>query len=595
MTVTEIAERMAQDAEGIAAYLFPSGKLIGHEWCVGSIGGEPGCSLKVNCGNRAGVWKDFAGGEKGGDLIDLYMAVKGCTKKEAVDFGKQWCKIVDPTFTNTKSVKARKPLAPLKRDNISDEVMAWFNARGLSQATLEKYRIVSDQRTAALPYYIGGELMHVKYRDTSKGKKEQGAWMSSKDSTQILFGWQAIPDSCREIVITEGEFDALAYAEQGHPALSIPSGAGNGGKLQWIDLDYERLEMFDTIYLSLDMDEEGQKHVSEIANRLGLHRTKIVKLPRKDANDCLLAFENLGDFLAAARTIDPVELKPSRDFMPEVEEMFRPTRTDRMGLELPWSFTAEKFLVRPGELTVWTGFNGSGKSMILSHVSVGLIKQGERVCIASMEMSPAATLKRMFQQIGATACPPPEYLDKMDAWLADNLWIVNIRGTAKADRLLEIFRYAWKRYGVTQIIIDSLLKCGFNEDDYNGQKHFVDNLCDFIAETQCHIHLVSHARKLENELQLPGKMDVRGGAALTDLPDNVITVWRNKQKEEKITDFQVSNPTLPVPPELSRNFDAVIQVHKQRHADWEGKIPLFFDRVSHQYRSGLKEAVKEYV
>jgi twinkle protein len=243
----------------------------------------------------------------------------------------------------------------------------------------------------------------------------------------------------------------------------------------------------------------------------------------------------------------------------------------------------QKFRVRRGELTVWTGFNGSGKSMVLSQVMGHLISKGERVCIASMEMSPPVTLKRMFQQIGAVETPTTEYLLAMNEWLADNLWIVAIRGTAKADRLIDVCRYAWKRYGVSQIVIDSLLKCGFAEDDYNGQKQFVDKLCDFTVETQCHVHLVSHARKMEDELKLPGKMDVRGGSALTDLPDNVIAVWRNKMKEQKIDDVKRVNPAASIPLELSHSFDAVIQVHKQRHYDWEGKLALWFDKSSHVY------------
>lgn len=33
-------------------------------------------------------------------------------------------------------------------------------------------------------------------------------------------------------------------------------------------------------------------------------------------------------------------------------------------------------------------------------------------------------------------------------WFSDRLWVFKLTGTAKADRLLEIFAYARRRYGI---------------------------------------------------------------------------------------------------------------------------------------------------
>ncbi len=593
MTPRDIAERMAQDAEGVARALFPQGKRIGQEWCVGSISGEPGDSLKVNCGSKAGTWKDFADTGKGGDLIDLVQAVKGCTKAEAIQFGRDWCGIKSEKYEFLNTRKPVKPIEPLKVKDNTPQVMAWFKERGLGAAVIERYKVVSVGTTVAFPCYIGKDLMHTKYRDTAKPKKD--AFSTSKNSTPVLFGWQAIPESAREVVITEGEPDAMAYAQSGFPALSVPMGAGDGNKQAWLDYDFDRLEQFDTIYLSMDMDKAGQDSVPYIANRLGLHRCRIINLPEKDANDCIVKGISLSKYVAESKTIDPDELKRASDYIQEVEELFRPTKPGSGGRSMPWKCADQRFAVRHGELTVWTGFNGSGKSMVISQVMAHLMSQGERVLIASMEMAPPVTLKRMFQQIGGSACPSQDHILKINDWLSDNLWLVAIHGTAKAERLIEVCRYAWKRYGVTQIVIDSLLKCGYAEDDYNGQKKFVDDLCDFKVETGCHIHLVSHARKMEDEHRLPGKMDVRGGSALTDLPDNVIAVWRNKTKEEQISNLLISDPRAEIPFELRDKYDALIQVHKQRHHDWEGKLILWFDRETHRYRDDKAISPAGYV
>jgi twinkle protein len=49
--------------------------------------------------------------------------------------------------------------------------------------------------------------------------------------------------------------------------------------------------------------------------------------------------------------------------------------------------------------------------------------------------------------------------------------------------------------------------------------------------TRCGVHLVMHSRKKEDEFAPPGKFDAKGTGTITDLADNVMTVWRNKKKE----------------------------------------------------------------
>lgn len=62
---------------------FPEGKFHGAEYVVGSLSGEKGDSLSIN--TKTGVWSDFAGNDKGSDLIALYAAKQGCTMSEAYD------------------------------------------------------------------------------------------------------------------------------------------------------------------------------------------------------------------------------------------------------------------------------------------------------------------------------------------------------------------------------------------------------------------------------------------------------------------------------------------------------------------------------
>lgn len=108
--VGEIAGMLDARIESLAAYLLPNGKRDGHEWRVGSLGGEPGRSLAVHIGGaKAGVWKDFAGGQ-GGDGLDLVAAVLfGADKKDAIRWAKSWLGIdgADPGRLRQHRIEAK--------------------------------------------------------------------------------------------------------------------------------------------------------------------------------------------------------------------------------------------------------------------------------------------------------------------------------------------------------------------------------------------------------------------------------------------------------------------------------------------------------
>lgn len=75
----------------LAPAIFPHGRREGHEFRVGSLAGEPGRSLAIHlAGDRAGVWADFASGERG-DALDLVAkAFYNGNKSEALTWSRSW-------------------------------------------------------------------------------------------------------------------------------------------------------------------------------------------------------------------------------------------------------------------------------------------------------------------------------------------------------------------------------------------------------------------------------------------------------------------------------------------------------------------------
>ena len=241
---------------------------------------------------------------------------------------------------------------------------------------------------------------------------------------------------------------------------------------------------------------------------------------------------------------------------------------------LPWKRTRDKIRFRPGEVTLWSGMNGHGKSLALGQAMVGFVCQREPVCIASFEMRPVVTLARMMRQTAGCRHPDREMVLGVHEVWSDWLWLYDQQGQVHADKILAVMRYAAQELKVKHFVVDSLMKCGISEDDYTAQKLFLDAICTIGRDTGMHIHLVAHSRKAKDETLPPGKMDVKGSGAITDQVDNVIVVWRNKAKEAARQAGEPLDPNTP---------DALLIIDKQRNGEFEGKLGLFFDQESMQY------------
>jgi len=267
-------------------------------------------------------------------------------------------------------------------------------------------------------------------------------------------------------------------------------------------------------------------------------------------------------------------VKPAHAFTEDVITFFNTDQTF-IGASLPWSKTHEQFRLRPAEVTIWAGYSGHGKSLVLGQVMLHVL-QSQKVCIASFEMRPVTTLARMCRQALGSNLPTDDYVRRFCDRAGEKLWLYDQHGTVSHERVISVIHYAAEKLGVEHFVIDSLMKCGIGEDDYNGQKRFIDKLCAVAKDTGCHIHLVAHSRKGQDELSAPNKMDIKGSGSITDQVDNVMTVWRNKRKEQSLSAGKNESEILNQP-------DAIIICDKQRNGEWEGKIGLWFDKASFRF------------
>lgn len=605
----QISRMLAERAESIATSLFPNGQREGAEWCVGSVDGEKGKSLKVHLrGDKAGKWADFATGQ-GGDLLDLYCAVKGADLPTALKWAKELLSIREPQFYRdpTAAPKTYQKPKPAQGTRVPKSAVLEYltQQRGLNAETIADFQIAEVESytfrredvtcpAIVFPFKADGEVKLLKYLGTKRTDEGKKLIDTSPQAEPVLFGWQAFradePTKAREVVICEGEINAMSWHQYYVNALATPFGAGGGRKHDWINSEWERLSQFERIYLNFDQDKAGREAVAELSQRLGRHRCFVVPpMPDgcKDINDCLFAGVRglaIHDLLKASATADPEELRAAVEYTDAVIEEFYPTDERAAGIETPIEALRGKFARRMGEMTIVTGYTGHGKTLLLSWFDLNTMAQGERVCVASFEMRAPVWLKRMVRQATAKREPSTEYIRQVMDWTRDRLWLFDKVGQASRARVLEVFEYAFRRYGVRFFVIDSLMKLDISEDDYAQQTEFANRVANFANEHNVHVTLVAHPRKDDDDEKPAGIQGVKGSNGLINQAHNLLSQWRNKPKENALQKLSAGEDISNSEEKAMKGADAVLLIDKQREGEgWIGRIRMAFDPDSMQY------------
>lgn len=281
------------------------------------------------------------------------------------------------------------------------------------------------------------------------------------------------------------------------------------------------------------------------------------------------------DFSAFVRTAD--------DFLEELKKSFSGVGESTRYATLGWPKAQDKIQFRPEEITLWAGSNGSRKSMLTGQVMLDFAQQSYRSLTISLEMSARKTMERLYRQASGKGSPGPRDCDHAAAVMRGRVYVFDHVGSLKQDRLCAVVRWAKKTLGVEHVLIDSMMKVVNGDDDYNGQKDFINRMTEVAKETQLHLHIVVHTRKpAESVERVPSKWDIKGSSSVTDLAHNVVTLWRNRAKEGDPT----KNGDAP---------DQVLDIQKQRNGEFEGKFGLWFDPRSLQFLEHASSFVRPYI
>lgn len=233
----------------------------------------------------------------------------------------------------------------------------------------------------------------------------------------------------------------------------------------------------------------------------------------------------------------------------------------------PFDPEGRKLKFFPGGYSLWSGFPGAGKSTLLRQSICHWLNNGQGVFVASLEEHPTDLLIRLAGT--AFGCEEPTELQLQ--WFCDyygeQLRIWGMIGVANHRKILSTIQ-TLSRKGVTQVVIDSLMKLDVDNEKLGPQKEFSNLLFAVCQQTQVHTHLVAHPKKAQTAEQDVHLNDVGGAKEIPAGADNILFARRATESDG-----------------FSELCGMKISIRKQRHGTGGvGDITGWFNRRLRQFK-----------
>lgn len=414
--------------------------------------------------------------------------------------------------------------------------------RGISEETCTRFKYGVGIKFDGTPVQVAHYGAAQKYRTPDK----KFGWINRPAEGPQLFG-QSLWRPQKRLVITEGEIDALSYAEATDcrwPVVSVPDGAGDAPRA--IARNIEWVSAFEEVIFMFDMDAPGQEAAIKCAELLAPGKARIAMLPRKDANEVLLELGGAELYKApfSARVYRPDGIVEGIDLIDVVMQ------EPEAGIPYPWPFL-DTFChgQRRGEMVTWIAGTGVGKSAVMREVAMHLGRTGERVGVIALEESnQRSALGLLSIELEAPIHLPETRARIGEAAIKEAAERVLPRfafydhwGSVEATVLLPKIRYMAHSLGIRWFILDhlSIMVSGMavEGDERKRLDQLTTQLRSLCSELDIGLHIVSHLRKASGTPHEEGGrvslQDIRGSGAPAQLSDFVIALERNQQDEDE--------------------------------------------------------------
>ena len=466
---------------------------------------------------------------------------------------------------------------------VSTKVEQWFAERGITKKTLNDLRVTEgveympqtgkEENTIHFNYFIGDQLINVKYRDGRKNFKLY------KGAEKIFYNIDSITnsDTC---VIVEGEMDALILHEAGITnVVSVPNGATlSTNNLDYLDNCIDYFEGKKKIILAVDQDEAGNALKHEFIRRLGAEVCYLVDfLDCKDANEYFLKY-GPEDLYKTINDNKPVPLENVSTLADVEDELLDFVNNGfKPGYQIGLDNFDNIFSTYTSQFITVTGIPSSGKSDFVDQMCVGYNNNyGWKTAFASPENQPTylhahKLMRKVWGDMPNKRDVGSDQWNKVRDHVNDNFFFIDM-DKYTLESVLRKGAELVKRKGIKCLVIDPFNKVrdvnGNESGDVNVYTlEYLSKIEIFAKKYDVLVIIVAHPTKMykgaDGKIDEPTMYNIKGGGEWYDASYHGILVHR---------DYEAKTVKAKV---LKVKFQNLGENGAEAHFKWEPRSGCF--------------------
>ena len=438
---------------------------------------------------------------------------------------------------------------PIQPKEVSTKVQEWFQSRGISNDTLKALKVTEgkefmpqtskEENAIHFNYFMGDELINVKYRDGRKNFKLY------KGAEKVFYNINAIV-GYEYCVIVEGEMDALSLHEAGIPnVVSVPNGATLGtNNLDYLDNCIDYFTDKEKVILALDGDEAGQALQNEFIRRLGAEVCFIATFDDcKDSNEYLLKHgkESLAQRITGAKPVPLEGVTTFKDIEDEITDFVR--NGFKPGYQVGLKNFDDIFSTYTGQFITVTGIPSSGKSDFVDQMVVGYNNNYQwKTAFASPENAPTylhahKIMRKVWQDMPTKKDIGTDKWNQVADHVNDNFFFIDMEKYT-LEAVLRKGAELVKRKGIKCLVIDPFNKVRSNDASGDVNVYTLEYLSKieiFAKKYDVLVIVVAHPTKMYKDangrIEEPTMYNIKGGGEWYDASYHGLLVHRNYENK----------------------------------------------------------------
>jgi twinkle protein len=466
------------------------------------------------------------------------------------------------------------------KTDLTDKAVKYFEGRMIKQSTLNLMKVYSDVEfmpqfnaqieVICFPYFFNEKLINIKYRGAKKSfKLVSGAEL-------VFYNIDCLKNS-NEVIIVEGEIDALTFIEQGFlNVISVPAGANKN--LEYLDNCIDLFKDIKKIFVATDQDTKGIEVRDELIRRLGAERCWVVSFKDcKDANEYYLKYGC--DFKDVIENSKPVPVKGIIEIGSIYADIYNLyTQGIQKGKEINFEKIDQLITWETGRLAIITGIPSSGKSEFVDFIITKLnLLHGWKAAYFTPENYPlkyhyAKLFEKLIGKKFTNTKSTELEFDMAYDYVRENFFYILNEEDFKVKSILDSAKILVKTRGIKIMVIDPYNKLEHQYKDSETQyiSRFLDELINFAKFNDVLVFLIAHPRKMSKG-EIPTLYDISGSANFYNKTDYGLTVHRKTGDDGT----------------MINEVAVYIQKIKYKHLGQQGVIELNYDYENGRFNPGV--------